>query len=1116
MNAWRAQWAETESDTLQVSTTFPARFLPGTVGSDVVGLLVRIGTGPETGNPSLWEIDQGQFWIPNRLAYPEGLPLLPGLNRIEVRPVLVSGEVGGVISALVRQVGTAPTAPPAPTGITCQRRSESVLIEVECPLDPAIQSVRFYVSTASPQEGGEMTLLASGVRPREEAGPEQTFGSLQGQVGIRSGSVEMIARFTEEDVNLGKIDLGENDFPVRIDVQSQRRPGRYLARYEHDRTTATIATLLGSIPPDLPLWYGASLVYETALGEVEGPLSETVSSAPLTAIPTGPVTIPSPSREVISGRIASAVLERQPDLDVKPGSFWDDAFLAPISAEIGRVRFILDFVHRARSARTLLQIDDPDLTGQSVPVDSSPYKRALRDALYLSGSSQTQQVIDLAFEAVASNVGVSRRPGTRASGAIQIQIQSRSRPQTPIQIGAGTRILFGSRAYLATIPGTIDPVGSSLDPTTGTYRVEIRAEAEQVGVGQNVSQGEVGVVEGQPESISATAIQDLLGTPADSNLTLTERVERAIASVDTGTISGYERVTAATSGVAQSFLVAPPNPSYRRGPGGLDVWVWGGGEPIERSETFVFESKNLIGAEAILVGDPGRLRFQLIGAEDETPILYLLDDIPRQLGVRNESHGYWFNLTGAQIVGPDLFELDPNLNDSGMVNQSDLIRASARIRVAQTYRPDRQPILDLVRLEGEQTGLVDPSRYGLDQSAFPLDQGRSVRAGNELVLFPPAPGESPGVQIPSLSVVGEAHVILDQPEPLGRLGIDPTTIVVRDPASGQIFRGPLDPVPPGGAGPDWDLILPDTDRVPIQVVFSRTGAIRVGDSVLIDYRFDQNFVLRYHYDGLVNSVQAELDQTRHADSDPLAKQILEVPVDLAMTVVLKKSPNRPVSVGKIESRILTNLSQLFLAKQPGEAVRQSEVTGSVGSVTEVSYLVQPLTQMGVGEGAVLLEEPLQPSGWVPIPQWSGPGYTAYLSGQVRARPVPGGGTMLDPVRIEQGTVPIQTFYTAPNLEGEPYRSSIPSAYLIGPEGIPIPGLTFHAGAESAPPLDSQRNQTRADLTGGRVLLFSKTPPGEVSVTYRTGKPDRVSSDIDMGPFEKAMLGQVQILYDQEG
>lgn len=1093
MEAWQIGWVETPTTTLELSTTLPSRLLEGEKGQDVVGLLVQIGTGSFSGDPSLWEIEGGRFYIPNRSAYPEGLPLLSGLNRIAVQPVLLTGEVGVPITARISRIETLPSAPSAPTGIRCRRLSDSVQIEVECPIDPAIRYVRFYVSRASKQEGGEFVLLATGIKPTEQAGDEQTAGQLNRPIGVRSGRAEIRIRYPSgEENSLGEISLGENDYPVRIDVGAIRRPSRYVATHTHTRTTS-LAGLEGSIPPDEPLWYGASLVYETLAGEVEGPLSETVSGAPLSTIPSGPVTIPAPNREEISSKLASEILARRPRLDVKPGSFWDDAFLAPLSSEDTRVRFVLDFAHRARAARTLLQIDDPDMRGESVPIPQSPYKRALRDALYLGSDSQTQKVIDMAFEALASNVGLSRSQGLRASGGVEIQV--RTKPQTSILVGAGTRILFGSRPYRVTIPGQIDPVGSSFDPTTGVYRVEVRVEAEQVGASQNVSQGETGQLEGYPVSVSAVASQDLLGTPADSNLTLTERIERALASVDSGTIQGYGRVLAGTSGVAMSLLLTPPNKDYRRGPGGLDAWVWGVGSPVVRSETFVFDTENLIGAETVLTSDVDRLQFRVKGLGDSRPILYLLDDVERQLGVRNETKGYWFDLTGVRILAPDGFALSPEGNDAGRLDQSDLIRASVRVLASQTYQLDRQPVEELIRLEGEETGLIPPSRYGLDRSAFPLEEGRSVRAKNLLVLSP-LPGAA--AQIPSLTMENEPHVMLEQPEPLGRLGIDPSSVRVRDPSTGQLFLGPLDPIPPG-RDRDWEFVFPETNRLPLQILATQ-GAIRPGDRVWVDYKYDQNFVVEYHYDGLVESVQVGLEETRHADSDPLAKSILPVRVRLGFTVVLRRSPTRPISIGRVEAQILTNLSRLFETKQPGEGVWQSEIVQSVTAVPEVAYLIQPLAQMGIEEGTLLLGENVY--GFAEIPAWSGPKGRAYLSGMLRAPSLPRGGGRFDPIRVEMDRTALQLFPIPPSQGGEPYISSIPSAYIIGEEGLAIPepiGEGVYPGA----------------LVTNRVVVFVSTPPTEIAVTYRTGTTLKKSQDVLIGPFEKAILGTVEIQYDQE-
>lgn len=1123
MNAWEIRWNEgTAGDSLLVTTSLAARFLRGTAGGDVVALLVKVGTSPETGNPVLWRMDPGgAFVIPDPNAYPEGLPLLDGDNNLVVRPVLSSGEVGAPIAALVRRVSTVSTAPPAPTAIRPERRSQSVVIEVECPMDPALKSLRYYVAAAPKSGGASFSLLAADVGFRDEAREEVTTSQVEAQIGPQTGTARVTALVGEVEHLVGTLDLGDDDTPVRIQAQAVRRQTRRLSRYEHDRTVPTVAGLLGSLPLDVPLWYAASCVYDAEGIEVEGPLSEAVSSAPLTTLPLGPVTLPVPSRQAIAGSLAPAVLRRQPGIDVKPGSFWDDAFIVPVSSEIERVRFVIDFANRARSARALLQVDDPDLTGTSVPVAESSYKQSLRDALFLPDDPTVQRVIDRAFEALASNLGLSREQGTRASGAVQVV--SSQRPTTTVDVGAGTRVDFGGRAYIVTVPGSIpvDGLASTYDPATGRYVTEVRVEAEVAGDASNVASGEAGTIEGQPDSVSAIAAEDLLGDPADSNLKLTERIERALGAVDSGTVVGIEADAAGTSGVEQVFCVDRDHPLYRRGPCGTDAWVYGTTAPVRRTETFVFDAAVLRGARAVPVGDPRRLRFRVEGSSEARPLLYVIDNRARSLGARNVTRGYWFDLTNVQVSGPDTFDLDPLRNDPGAVGQADEVSVDVRLRVSSEYVLDRQPVRSLSSLTGEETGLLDPSTYALSKRSDPLLKGRSTASSDSVVLRPPPPGQLVSVGIPSLSVAGERHVVLDGPEPLGRLGVDPTSIVVRDPATGVPFRGPLDPVPPGAGDPDWDVEIPPTSRTPVVLRFSRDGKVRPGDAVLIDYAYDQNFVVEYLYEGIVSSVQQALGAQRHADANPLAKAAVEVPVDLKMTAVLRHDPARPVSVPRSSSAILSALSRLFAPKRMGEAIRISEVVAAVNDVPDVSYVVQPLTLQGRSYGSLVLAEAVPDAGWTLIEAWSGDTVTAYLSPLLAWPPQPGGGTELDPVSVRVRLAPVTVVTQPPTASGEPFRSLAPSAYVVEARGLVVPGVSDDqtiAGLLPSGATDPEVLTARAARTGQRVIVFlprEAAAPSQVEVTYVTADPPRQPSDVEVGLLEKVVLGQVEILFNQE-
>lgn len=1117
-----------------LTTGIPARSLTMLAGSAVVGAAVSINGAPARTDPDLWRLDGTKLLVPDPVARPEGLALAVGDNVIQVRGVLATGELGPTAQATIRRVPTeglgGALAPP--TALYVVRHTTTVEIVAESPDDPDVTGVRFWVSRGPGGTGSGWRLLNQAlVVPQLEQEDDVEVGSATGGLGNEVGTVRILAAVDPPDgppgvpAEVGRVRItgGADYFLSARVVQRRTSP---VVRYTHDRTEGgTIEAALGPLMPDDPLYYATTAVYDDGSAELESPFSEEVVGAPLTPGPAGGGSLSEPSREAVRAQAAAAVLDRRRDLDVKPGSFWSDAFLDPLSVEADRIRFILDFVHRARSPRALLEIDDPGMLGESIAVSDSPYKQAMRTALYLRSDADVQRVIDRAFEMLASNVGISRSQGRRAIGLVTVFTQSP--PVDAIDIGVGAQVQLGGQGYHAIDSGSIPQggTGSSYDPLRGRWTVQIEVEADNPGTAGNLAANQRGSVVGYPSSVQVTNESDILGGDAPwSNLELTEQTERALASVDSGTERGLETLAVRAAGVLEVRTIAAGNPLLRRGPGTVDVWVRGS-MPAQLEETAVFKTASKLGGEAFLVGDPRDLRFQIFDTElaEKTPLLALIDIPERGFGLKNQSRGYSFNLAGALVTGPNTFALSLDVNDPADIGPGDAFSVDYRMRTGSSYEPRRQPIIQVLSVVGEVSGEVTADRYALSQAADPFQQGRSVRAGDAVVLLPPREGAEVIPAIELVGVRGERHVVLEGPEYLARLGVDPVTVVVRN-GNGVAFLGPLDPRP-AGADPDWDFILPADPQVdPVGLRFRVGGPIHPGDTVFVDYGHDENFVVQYAAEGIVEAVQDKVDAHRHGDADPLVKIAVPVAVDLAMTVVLQRDPARPTQVARVDASVRQALDRLFSSGKLQQDTWQSDVVGAVEAVSGVRHVVLPLRAMGRADGSQVLGESsaIGDADLIEVKAWQRGSLRAYLVRTPLAWPTSSGGgppTAFRGVRL--GTRQLVLLDDPPGIDGLPLTAAPYQVHIVGNSGMLLPGISDDATLAAHLPPGSTRDALvalRRQVTRNRLLLTLPTEDpgtGAVEVSYVVSGSPATANDVACNPFEHLVLGAVQIDYNQE-
>jgi hypothetical protein len=1114
------------------------------MSADTVDMQVSIRGGGFTSDPDYILFEGTTFLIPNPSAFPDGLQLLQGSNRIEVKSILTNGEstaVGIVEANLSRDRDVKATVVP-PTGLYAERLDQTVRLYVVGSDDANVTGYNFYASISP--GGGVSGYKRINLQPAISYTTEEQLSQI-GTLTVDSTVVttpdgspvvdplffrvlgaqtDQSGEEVQQDFNeILQIDDTVQRFRTTTTIEAVTVDRRYF--FVHDRKSLPTSSVNPAIPygeftaiPDTdPLYYAATAIYFIDGVEYESALSQEVATSPLIVTPAVS-NLPVVSRQQIVRDSTLTIYRTHPEVDVKPGSYLRDTVIDPFATEAERIRFIIGFFQDAQSFTTLLAIDDPTGSKISVPVTQSPYKLALKQAFFLQDNQSVQNLIDNAFDHLASRRGVRRNGGFRARGEVVFYVTQR--PSSVIYIPIGTILSSGGTRFRTTSAARITPsgTGTSYDPTTGRWSARAYIEALDLGSAGVVTRDQIRQIVNGIAGVQVTNPGDTYGgRNAESNYELAIRADGVLAGVDSGTYRGYTD-RAKISGVQQVnvvdaghiLMMRDLDESTGRHLGGkVDVWVRGQ-SLATISDTFAFSFESVINGQFEPVGAIEDLKFRVVNANvsDENPLIEMLD---------NAAWGYEFTASGdgvthvlslqdVTVVPPDGIQLSTTHNDPELLRLTDVFRGSYRYRTSNKHVFTRQPVTEIksfyrVLDDGVTQEIVSPSAYKLFHPSDPLVLGRSTEAGDYFQVVEPTDGSTPE-NIPTgypQVVTGEEHILLTGPEYLNNLGANKYTLHVYNYDRTIEYYGPFHPSTPK----DFTF----TDEVgerPLAFVPVSGGRLLEGMRVLVDYQHDENYVVTYTTNSIVQSVQNTVDLTRHATANVVAKEAIPVGVNLTGTIVLQKNAVEST----VEGLIRTTLGRVFGALSLGQPLRQGDVIDALESVPGVSYAVIPLTKMARQDGAIVVREETVTTeigtDWValssdPLHPWHTDAVTIYLlKNPLVSGTENGGGDYNDFRGVFFNDIPQTLYPVIPNADGAPLKGVAHSACIIGNNGMSIPGYTGE--------------------TARRVLLALPervTPSdGRVTVTYIVSN-DTGTKNISPGPTEYLVLGDLEFVYDAD-
>jgi hypothetical protein len=1029
-----------------------------------------------------------------------------------------------------------------PTNVQVTQKNAEVYLQAETESTVGFRGMNFY---ASIHAGGGSTgysrvnlnLISTGAVDQETA----TIGTLDldADVAVDGDDVpladpqyfRLIGR-QEDENNL----LLQNDLDTRYVIPETARKIRFTGdlvsvrdftvySFSHVRSGGpnssppTVSNgSFASLPAEQPLYYVVTSVFYDSTNNVEyeSSYSQEVVANPLT-ITDALGAFPTVTRQGIVQDFIQSVFRSNPQVKVEPGSVLRDTVIDPFSSESERVRFVLDFLYRSRTPTLLLQIDDPSGSGTSISVSQSAYKQGLKQAFYLTSDTAVQALIDGAFDTYASNFAVRRRSGVQSQG--EVLFFTLRRPTSTINIPLGTLVTGGSVQFATTraVQISFSQIASYYDPISGRYQISAPVRAIVAGANGNLAAGQIRQLStALPGGVSVTNSAAMFGGKgSESNLDLVTRVQNKIASVDSGTARGYLQTAADVPGVVRANVVSAGDPlmmrdldssGVHRG-GKVDIWVQGTENIATITDTFAFSYTISQDIQFEIVGDASNLVFRAVDPtlSEENPIVQMLDDAEAGYEFRNASTGEVFDLAGVVVSSYDTITLDTDLLQPP-VTLSDVVLGSYRKRIGNSFVLPRQPVASIISVTGTVAGTLSPSNYTLVHPLSPLYLGRSTLAGDELLISSGASGEM-------IQVSNESHVLVGlYPEYLDNLGANFLSISVYSADGLTRYKGPND----SSGNPDYEVSI-GTQTVAVSITRVETGDIPSGATVLINYEHDENFTVVYETNLIVSLTQNAVDAKKHVTADVLVKEGVEVPIDIAATVILKKGRDKVI----VDQALRTNFANFYSGLRLDDPIRQSDVISIIENTSGVSYVVVPLSKQVRQEGSTVVEESISTdtaAESVLLTSLSTSQASVYiLINELTAATIDGGGSSGDFKSVSQNDIALSLLDPAASLSS--LGLGVGRAYIVGDEGKTISGYTDDATLIAQGYVTTEAILARRiALTQNRVLvsLVVGTSPtdNKYTITYVVGN-DSGAKDIDPGAAEYVVEGELLFTYDEE-
>lgn len=1126
---------------LTFTTNQEAIVIRGKVDNSTADIQVSINGAAYVSDSTLVNFVTPNFTIPNLSSYPDGLTLSPGVNTILIRTIDIVGGVSVPSTVSVTLISQADVLQvETPSGIRLRRLRNSVKVlaalpvqrfsTAGVPLPINFVGYNFYASTSAGGTTGYYRINANIVSAKSTIFDENSTQFAADQTIFDAGdqflSVQVVSKDEFGNVIGTKLnstyDTSVYSNKIRFKSTFEDYSLIEYIGFEHNRAGTSDSInddQWAGVADTDPLYYVVTGVYFDPITgqEVESAFSQEVLGTPL-IIDTSIRSLPARTQFQVVTDYVTAIQRVNAEISLIPGSTTRDVSIDPFSSESERLYFLVDFVNRTQSFLTLLQIDDANGDGVSDPVDGSEYKMALKAALGYTTNDAVQSLIDSAFDKLAGNISKTRLPGRPAVG--QEVFYTATRPAFDLPIPTGTIVSTTSDSNLG-IPSVRFRVGGSFVMSaaiadtyynfdTKRYEITVDIIAETVGSAGNRPAGQITNVQGVSGFQVTNTAATVFGSDRESNSDLATRCLLGY-SVDTGTAGGYASTSADQIGVLKSKIVKSGDslmmrdydPVRHKHIGGkVDIWIQGLQER-QISETFAF-TYDVAHDIVCTIVDATNLIFRVQDSRVtlNTPITEILDNLTLGFGVRNVTQGLNYLLTGVTILDFQTFKLNPSLPGQVVTNADDVVTADYRFRSINQFTFTFQPVRRVVSVIGEISGALNTTQgYALYKTADPLLEGESTISTDYLSI-----NQINGIPSGnSIQVNAETHVLVGaQPEPLGSIGINTKSIRVFSEDRIIEYNGPDTTIP------DYEIIE-GTATTPAKIERTATSSIVNGSTVSIDYSHDENFVVTYVINDLLQQLQRTVNSKRHTTADVIIKQAIDNSVDVETTAVLLPGSTKD----KADPDIRTNTSLEVDKRLIGRGLAQGDVIHAIDASQGVDYPVVPLAKMAYADGSRKLRESLS-SAYLHLSSLDYGSNLAYLLTNALAFPTTdGGGLVTEHKGVFQDDEDLTLVPTLAQLSLQPDQ-----AFIIGSGGAVIQGYTdtatlvaagfTTAAAQQTELLRRTANHVVVSLPG--YTIIPDVPTDHAYTVSYVIRGDSGSHDIPATSVEYVTLGNFTITY----
>ena len=1034
-------------------------------------------------------IDNDGSWVfPDSNTTPEGIDLNQGANTflITANDSQTSNTTSFTI-IVISSIDSNTAKPTPPLNIKAERADDNVVLSW-VHTDSEISSYNVYASTTS---GGG----TDGYRQINKIPIDPI------SYGFKSEKVTSVVDFSsdlkaiEEDPNLLTIKAQQNTTEWSIGTQeiaesiSRLRVATNVSSIEletkvsfkHNRTSLNSATTVeigefASLNANIPLYYVVTAVKFIDNQSVESRFSVEVGSAPIN-LQLVNTTLPNVTDSQLTESLISSIYDADPTASAHAGSAIRDLFIDPVVSEISRIRVLLDFCYKATNFVSLNDIDDPTGLGESIFVSNSSYKQLLKEAYFLDTDTQVQNLIDICFDRLASNLGIVRLSGQVARG--EATFFSRSLPTFDLIVPIGQLLSGGGARFRTLQSGTISVTEAPnfYNPITRRYEITLPIQAETAGLGGNLTSGQI--TSGAPLGLNVTnSASTFGGSTRETNQELMTRAMTYISSVDVGTKAGYERVARESAGVL-GYEVIDADSQYmvRDNDQGGKVDIWVRGEMLSRvTDVYAPSYRSRKDSRFIPIQSEGSYKFQASDATLENPLFKMIDRTGT-FGLKNQTNGEFFDLTGSTISEGKILILDDTIPQP-TYRMTDIILGDYRTDVTSKVVLDRQPVRQVISVrKADGTDLS----YTFYKTEDPLVQGQSSKAQDYIII------DNDGLE-KVISITAEEQTLNElYAETLSNRGIDITTIVVKD-SNGNTFASPLT-----SATPDY-VIEVNGDLTTIRRTTSST--ITSSKTVLVDYEYLENITVTYQTNLVVSNLQLEVDEQKHMGADVLIKEVSPVRVNVKGLVYLEQG----AAASSVDSVIKASIFNLITETTLGGRLYPSDFIREIDSVRGVSYVSVPLTELSLSEGDQILREKVTPTIPVEITEFTSSSHKVWLM-----------DVQLDHVPASSGGSNVRVFLNRKEIDTLSLGQRELSSNWIGTKGSVV-GLE-KAYVSSGGVLTEIPNSARKLMLS---LPLGETPLDyDIEVNYTCGDGTGVVGEIRLNEFSYFQVGDLSFTYEEE-